>query len=478
MTSVHELNAGEHPIKSITIFNSHKAEIVRIFNCSLEEGQNKVLICHLSGSIDTESARVTGLGNAQLFDVVCSVGRGFEEVDEDSPSETIRMLSEEKSLLLQEKDDLDALSRSRYFVGAGVTYELHATTEGGMPTSSVALRYRARVTQSTGEDWKDAALTLSTAQMNLSDQRIPDLIPNRIRPPMVAPPPNPIPRAIPPPAPSPLLPQAAGSMMQNGIRSRSVDPASPFTVPTSVVKESPLALSYHVDGASSVPSDGVPHKVSVAELPFEAKIVHVTVPKAKAVAYLQASVKNTSEYRLLPGPVNAFVDDSFVSKTSITEDITPGDTFDCTLGADPATRIQYSRTAKRVDPEASAFSKQWATTTYTSSATVTNRHPFTLHALIVRDGIPVSDDDKRVSVVLRRPVGLAEVKQGEETEVAANDKNDKRCIVRWGKVVDEKGGRKEGLYEWVIEVGAGESITVETEWDVKAPSSLNWIESA
>jgi len=41
--------------------------------------------------------------------------------------------------------------------------------------------------------------------------------------------------------------------------------------PTSVVRESPLALTYHVEGASGVPSDGVPHQVSVAVLPFEAK---------------------------------------------------------------------------------------------------------------------------------------------------------------------------------------------------------------
>jgi type II secretory pathway pseudopilin PulG len=42
------------------------------------------------------------------------------------------------------------------------TYELHATTENGKPSNSVALHYRARVTQSTGEDWNDTLLTLST----------------------------------------------------------------------------------------------------------------------------------------------------------------------------------------------------------------------------------------------------------------------------------------------------------------------------
>jgi uncharacterized protein (TIGR02231 family) len=272
---------------------------------------------------------------------------------------------------------------------------------------------------------------------------------------------------------------------------------------TSVVHESPLALTYHVDGASGVPSDGVPHQVTIAVLPFEAKIQHVTVPKVRPVAYLQATVKNTSDYRLLPGTVHAFVDDSFVSKTGIVGDVAPGDVFSCTLGADPAARIRYARTFKRADDESvgggtawrerSAFSEQWAATTYRSRTTVTNRHPFALRELVVRDGVPVCEDEKRVSVVLRHPAGLAELEQGKELRVGAKEdggregdgdgdsegegEGKKKQRVRWCRVVDGKGGRKEGLFEWVVEVGAGEELTIETEWDVKAPVSLKWIES-
>lgn len=267
--------------------------------------------------------------------------------------------------------------------------------------------------------------------------------------------------------------------------------------PTTVVHESPLALTYHVEGESGVPSDGVSHQVSVAVLPFEAKIMHVTVPKVRPIAYLQASVKNTSDYRLLPGTVHAFVDDSFVSKTAIVGDVAPGDVFSCTLGVDPATRIRYARTSKRADEhgggaarERSAFAEQWAATTYRSRTTVTNRHPFALRALVLRDGVPVSDDEKRVSVVLRRPEGLAELAQGEELKVCAKggtregegegegEEEGGKRTVRWSKVVDGKGGKKQGLFEWVVEIGAGEEVTIETEWDVKAPVSLKWVESA
>jgi uncharacterized protein (TIGR02231 family) len=255
--------------------------------------------------------------------------------------------------------------------------------------------------------------------------------------------------------------------------------------PKSIVHESPLALTYHVEGASSVPSDDVPHQVPIAVLPFEAKILHVTVPKVRPVAYLQAAVNNTSDYRLLPGTVHAFVDDSFVSKTSIVGDVAPGDVFSCTLGADSATLIRYARTAKRADDagaarERSTFSEQSDTTTYRSRTTVTNRHPFALRELVVRDGVPVSSDEKRVNVVLRHPACLAELEQGDELPVGSKDGGGEgkgKQTVRWGKQVDGKGGKKEGLFEWVVEVGAGEELTIETEWDVKAHVFVRWIES-
>jgi hypothetical protein len=447
-------------------------------------------------------------------------------------------------------------------------YELHATTEAGVPAPSVSLHYRARITQSTGEDWTDVKLTLSTADMDLSNKTIPVLIPTKIgfpsrkvvheqqfmsftrpgiesidqavecakarrrfsgiRPsatrgsPHVAfgPPPGAFlqPELYVPPSPelvapgsssgsgasTPLAgpPRCAGPPPQIGFMSaqrqyiefdRDEELTTAIGEPVSVVRKSPLALTYQVEGASGVPSDNVPHQVSIAVLPFEATTQHVTIPKVQPVAYLQATVKNTSDYRLIPGTVHAFVDDSFVSKTSIVGDVAPGDEFSCTLGTDPATRVYYECTTKSADDAdantthgGSASSEKWsASTTFRSCTTVTNRHPFALRELVVRDNVPVSEDEKRTCVVLRYPAGLAELEQKGELRVGADDseregKDEKQKtqtqtrMVRWGKVVDGKGGKKEGLFEWVVEVEAGEEITIEAEWDIKVPVSLGW----
>ena len=216
--------------------------------------------------------------------------------------------------------------------------------------------------------------------------------------------------------------------------------------PTSVVHESPLALTYHVEGVSGVPSDGAPHEAFIAILPFDTNIQYASVPKVCPVAYLQVMVKNTSDYLLLPGPVHAFVDDPFVSKTAILgADVALWYEFSCTLGKDRAARIRYACTVKRSTEgaacERGAFLEQWAATTYRSRTTVTNLHPFALRELVARDGVPVSEDEGRISVVWRRPAGFLELEQGEELQVGGDDDEredkGKKQRVRWSKVVDE-----------------------------------------
>ena len=64
------------------------------------------------------------------------------------------------------------------------------------------------------------------------------------------------------------------------------------------------------------------------------------------------------------------------------------------LCTDPTTRIHYECITKGVGDtdeyatrERSASSEKWAATMYRSCTTVTNRHPFALHDLVVRDSV-------------------------------------------------------------------------------------------
>ena len=152
-------------------------------------------------------------------------------------------------------------------------------------------------------------------------------------------------------------------------------------------------------------------------------------------------------------------------------------TFDCVLGVDTALRVAYtSRSCTEYEPPRN-FSERTKTTTRTVTSTLTNNHAFDIIGLVVRDAIPIGDKNANVQVVLRKPEGLLQSKDGEDVSVKmAGEGVDAK--VRWTKVEDGKGGEKDGIYEWVCNIAAGKKVELEAEWEVKAPANLRWTEDA
>jgi len=147
------------------------------------------------------------------------------------------------------------------------------------------------------------------------------------------------------------------------------------------------------------------------------------------------------------------------------------DTFTCTLGSDASLKVKYSRSSKTLKSFGVAFSEVTNTTIYTTTISIHNKHQFPISNLIVRDVVPTCED-KRVNVVLRKPAGLVDAKG---TEWVAIGKEGLK--VGWKKVVDGKGGQKEGTFEWRWKIGNGAQIKLEAEWEVNAPGDITWVES-
>lgn len=84
-----------------------------------------------------------------------------------------------------------------------------------------------------------------------------------------------------------------------------------------MLRTSPVSVSYAVNHPVKIPSDGFAHTVSVVTLKLDAEVSRVCIPRLNAAVYLQCKVVNKSEYRLLAGPVNVFMNDSYVLQTSI-----------------------------------------------------------------------------------------------------------------------------------------------------------------
>ena len=206
-------------------------------------------------------------------------------------------------------------------------YDLRATNNDGKPSPDVSLHYCANITQSTGEDWDDASLTLSTANsQTLRSLSVPTVECLKIAastPVVIAE--HRRPRSRSPPY------SGHGQYRRRAVLSRSPEwdrqpircspppnnVATQLPEPAEIDRGNPLSLAFRIGDAASLPSDGLAHKVSIAVLDFAAELQYVCVPRQMEAAFIEASIKNTSEYELLAGPVSVFMNDGFVTKTSL-----------------------------------------------------------------------------------------------------------------------------------------------------------------
>lgn len=221
-------------------------------------------------------------------------------------------------------------------------YDLRLVEQGG--SAELQASYLAQVTQNTGEAWEAISLTLSTARPALASV-LPELKPWYLRPF----PPMPVPRgegAVMAPAAAPLRAKAALD------HSAAAEEAAPEVVAAQVatasVESSGAAVNYLVPGQASIPADGAPHKVFVAELQLPPKLDYITTPKLVQAAYRRAKVNNDSPYLLLPGQANLFANDEFIGATRL-ELTPPQGEIELYLGVDD--RIKVERELLRRDTD-------------------------------------------------------------------------------------------------------------------------------
>ncbi|CAA7266068.1 unnamed protein product [Cyclocybe aegerita] len=199
----------------------------------------------------------------------------------------------------------------------------------------VRLIYKGAITQNTGEDWQDVALTLETVTPSFGVS-IPELQPWTLsiyRPP---------------------LPRTKSRRKSRGggfdLQKRKRDTSDSFTVgeedglgiPFSgssaaipkrillVSSKGDINATFSVPGLMSIPSDGAAHNVTISELSLEAEMSWVSVPKVSAKAHLTAKIKNDSEYTFLRGVASIYVDGSFTSRSDMPA-VSPQESFDCPL---------------------------------------------------------------------------------------------------------------------------------------------------
>ncbi|MEV6768268.1 DUF4139 domain-containing protein [Nocardia sp. NPDC051030] len=251
--------------------------------------------------------------------------------------------------------------------------------------AGLTLRWFGLVRQSTGEDWPECRLQLSTARPAQALD-VPELNPwfigaaaltrSRSR--------RGVDRAF---SASEEMDGAAPMML-------GAAPGSAMPAPPAPVRESVATVEYGVTAATytpqrtvAVPSDGTAHRTVITALDLEAELDHVTAPVQSLEAVLRATVRNSSDHTLPPGRAALFHESEYVGATDL-ETWVPGEERELALGVDDRIRIEREL-VRRNATKATLGSTRRTEVEYTITVANHGTRPATVTVL---DRLPVSRD--------------------------------------------------------------------------------------
>jgi uncharacterized protein (TIGR02231 family) len=308
---------------------------------------------------------------------------------------------------------------------------------------AVALGYFGIVRQNTGEEWKDVALTLSTARPGLGGAAPVlsvwnlDLY-------------NPV--AAQEYARRDELkkmksmreanaPALAGAVNMQTLTSNADGGALDLKdaeMAAATIEAGATSASFKIATTASVPSDNSPQKVPITSAKLNANPEYLTVPKRQTTAFLTTKVVNTSDFPLLAGAMNVFLDGTFVATSSL-RTVMSGEKFDLALGADEGISVKHKRVQKFT--EDTGLTNSGKRITYEYLLTIQNNKK-TAERVIVADQVPLSRNEK-IGVKLLSP----DAKEAKPTD--------------------------EGTLKWTLDLKPGEKRELTVKFAVEFDNSVN-----
>lgn len=297
---------------------------------------------------------------------------------------------------------------------------------------SLEMTYLGQVQQKTGEDWIDVELILSTARPALSGA-LPELTPWYLS--VLAPRP-----AV---APAPARMKAAAPAMEMddmfvGAEPEEVraEPLVEAAAAVAVVDTSGAAVTFRIAARGDIPSDGEPHKTTIAIYSLVPELDYLCVPKLADVAHRRAETTNTTGAAFLSGPANVFAGDEFIGLTTL-EHIAPGETFELALGVDDRIKVKREMVAREVDKSLIGDRRRLH---YGYEIEVENLRP-AAESVTVQDQYPLSRHEQiKVKLTSAAPEPTSETEMHE--------------------------------LEWKLELAAGQKQVIRFDYGVEHPRSL------
>ena len=309
-------------------------------------------------------------------------------------------------------------------------------------TNKVKMVYKASLTQTTGVDWKNTKLTLSTGTPNFG-VTAPVLTPWYLQ-------------LYVPGLYTDLQRRAAqGNATRNIIQSYSDDRTLSEVVVTdaygqykqqkasetidpstlqqyTTLNDGQLNTNFEIDLPYDIESDGKLHNVTIKDQEIACTLKNYAVPRIDKEAYLLAEVADWQNLDLLPGDANIIMDDTYIGK-SVIDPNTTADTLNLSLGRDK--RIAIKRSLVKELSSLKTSGKE-------------SKQMFTYEILVKNNKLT------DVNLLLKDQFPLSTIK---EVEVKLEDGSEAMVNV------------ETGVLTWKIDLKPGESKKVRFSYSVKYP---------
>jgi len=331
---------------------------------------------------------------------------------------------------------------------------------------AIDLSYFGVVHNGTGEDWNNIALTLSTARPSLGGGApelqpwIADIVRARpgtasnstsFSPDMVG-----EVKLILSPVDAerqrdlPMVGNDVLSLTEVSRGASSVRPVRPAESEAGLmaadVDSNITSATFKIPVSVSVAGNNVSQKVAIKDARLAATLQFQSTPRILEAAFLNASASNSTDYPLLAGPMNTYLDDTFVAAGSL-KTVMPGEKFELALGADEGIAVKR-RLVNRFAEETGLTNKTHRIT-YEFLVTLTNNKT-TTERIVFREPTP-QPRDERIVVKLLSP---------QEKEIGTS--NNPKEIMR------EENGR----IAWRVNLKPGEKREFTLKLSIEYPNDV------
>ncbi|MHC2331892.1 mucoidy inhibitor MuiA family protein [Bradyrhizobium sp. USDA 4454] len=295
---------------------------------------------------------------------------------------------------------------------------------------AIELVRRAEITQSTGEDWSNVALVVSTVRVARGGNA-PDLNSLIVRYPQL---PRPLAagRAFDSvQQPSALMPAPATPSMEQHLFKKAEEQEAAAEVGA-------FQASFRIPGRVSVAANEGAKSLRISTATITPDLAVRAVPVLDPTAFLEASFVQADDAPLLPGLVAIYRDGIFVGRSRMAT-AAKDETVRLGFGADDKVKIERT-VVKRNEGSAGLIVTTSKTDERAFKTTVRNGHDFPIKVAI-QDQLPVSENDDIVVEMLPS-----------STAATTTNLRDKR-----------------GVLEWAFEAKAGEVRDINFAWRMRWP---------